>query len=139
MDTRETSRQREAQQQVLPALYASYSAVFGFLAVTALRGYLIWIVIPVAVGAGAYAMLGDVWRRRFLILAGVNVLVGAVAHFLPHASNGGLGGLGILLVMGCAVGDLVQFRKLFREESARRLAANTGAVGGASDSVGSGQ
>ena len=120
-DTRDAKRLKAAQQQTLPAFYIAMTAIGGLLAVPAIPRYAVWSFIPVCTAVFAYFLVVKTWRKRFALLGASNFLIGWVLYFLPHASNGGLCAVGLMVAVPLLVFDMWLLRSLWKAQAEFRV------------------
>jgi hypothetical protein len=112
--------QEKRVDKSLGVLWLSLSALGGLLAFPAIPGYVIATVIPVIFASVAYTSYRTAEnRKKFLILAVINLLTGAALYWTPHdVQTGGLSGFGILVGTLVLIPSYVYLWKMFKSESA---------------------
>ena len=120
--------QLQGEQRAQVAFYVSLSALSGLLAVPAVIGYMAYLPISVGTAVLAWRLWSPPLHRRFLALAGGALIAGLLLNLLPHADEGGLGGVGLPL---CLVAADVVLGGAWRMVKAEAALANVGpGIGG---------
>lgn len=101
----------------LGILWVSLSAIGGLIAIPALPGYTIGVVIPIIFALFSYVNYKlPENKRKFLILAVTSLLVGVILYWLPHSDTGGLSGGATLIALAVFIPSSVLLLKMFKSE-----------------------
>ncbi|ODV14056.1 MAG: hypothetical protein ABT19_10455 [Rhodanobacter sp. SCN 68-63] len=110
-------RQETGYEPAQGALMISTPALGRLLAIPAVVGYVAYLPISAAMAALAWRLWSPPVRRSFLVLAAGALITGLLIHLLPHGSDGGVGGVGIVLVIAAQVPLWIGVFRLKRMEA----------------------
>lgn len=98
--------------------WLSFSALGGLICFPAIHGYVFAVVIPIVLFCVAYVNYKELKnKKKFAILAVINLLVGISLYWSPHSSRGGLTGLGMLIAMIVFIPSILSVQKMFKSEA----------------------
>lgn len=104
-------------QKTLGIFWLSLSATGGLIVMPALPGHALAALVAAILAVIVYRNYSlPESKRKFLMMSLINSLIGFGLYWLPHDSNGGFSGLGILILLVVIIPNGIVLSAIYKSE-----------------------